>query len=136
MFVVDASVWVARYLPSDENHDSSSQWLHKVFESGRQIVGPTLLLPELAGPISRSAGERVAVRALSEVSRMPTVRLVALAQTGAVLAARLAALLRLRGADAVYVALATELAMTLVTWDREQLERAANAARVRTPSTA
>ena len=78
----------------------------------------------------------MAVRALSEVSRMPTVRLVALAQTGAVLAARLAALLRLRGADAVYVALATELAMTLVTWDREQLERAANAARVRTPSTA
>jgi predicted nucleic acid-binding protein len=44
-----------------------------------------------------------------------------------------AADLGLRGADAVYVALAHQLGLTLVTWDREQLTRTASMIVSRTP---
>jgi predicted nucleic acid-binding protein len=50
--------------------------------------------------------------------------------------AQLAIDLRLRGADAVYVALARRLGMPLVTWDGEQRERARSAVRVATPEEA
>jgi predicted nucleic acid-binding protein len=43
------------------------------------------------------------------------------------LAAELAASLRLRGADAVYVAVASVTGERLVTWDREVVSRAARA---------
>jgi len=44
-----------------------------------------------------------------------------------------AANLGLRGADAVYIALAQQLGVTLVTWDREQLTRGAAMVLTRTP---
>jgi predicted nucleic acid-binding protein len=44
--------------------------------------------------------------------------------------------MRLRGADAVYVALARRLGMPLVTWDAEQRERAKPVVRVVTPEEA
>jgi predicted nucleic acid-binding protein len=49
-------------------------------------------------------------------------------------AAELAARLRLRGADAVYVAVARKLDLPLVTWDAEQRERGGAAIVVRTPA--
>lgn len=48
-------------------------------------------------------------------------------------AARVASRHRLRGADAVYVALAADLGVPLVTWDQEILARAAGLIDVRTP---
>ena len=43
------------------------------------------------------------------------------------------AVLRLRGADATYVAVAQRLDLPLITWDREQLERASRLITVRSP---
>ncbi len=134
MFVVDASVWVARYKPADLNHAVSRQWLRRVFNDRLQIVGPTLLLPETAGPIAREASELDARRVLSELLRLLTLRIVPLTQDLARLAAQFAARLRMRGADSVYVALAYDLELTLVTWDYEQRTRASDVVAVRTPS--
>jgi predicted nucleic acid-binding protein len=50
-------------------------------------------------------------------------------------AAELAAVHQLRGADAVYVAVAAEYGATLITWDTEQLTRAATATQLETPTT-
>ena len=41
---------------------------------------------------------------------------------------------RLRGADAVYIALAVEFGATVITWDAEMLTRGAGAVSVLTPS--
>jgi predicted nucleic acid-binding protein len=49
-------------------------------------------------------------------------------------ATALATSLRLRGADAVYVAVADRLSIPLVTWDPEQLTRAGSRIQVRPPS--
>lgn len=60
--------------------------------------------------------------------------LVNFTRTRARRAAKLAAALRLRGADAVYVALALEYGATLVTWDAEMLQRAPAAMLTMTPA--
>jgi predicted nucleic acid-binding protein len=59
------------------------------------------------------------------MKRLPVLRLLAVDDTLAEASARLAADLGLRGADAVYVALAARLSARLVTWDREQSRRSA-----------
>lgn len=133
MFVVDASVWVARFRSVDVNHQASYQWLSQVLDSGLRVVAPTLLLPETTGPIAREASELAARRVLSVLSRLLTLRFVPLRHDLARLAAQLAARLRLRGADSVYVALAYDLDMTLVTWDDEQRSRGGAVVTVRTP---
>jgi predicted nucleic acid-binding protein len=133
VFVVDASVWVARYKPTDANHAASRQWLNHVFDNRVQVVSPALLLPEAAGPIAREASELDARRVLSELLRLLTLRLVPLRIELAGVAAQLAARLRMRGADSVYVALAYDLDMPLVTWDDEQRSRGGAVVTVRTP---
>ncbi len=65
--------------------------------------------------------------------RLPVLHLVTLHRQLGISAAQLAADLHLRGADAVYVAIAEALSLPLVTWDREQLTRAAGRIAVRTP---
>ncbi|MBI2940706.1 MAG: hypothetical protein HYY04_09750 [Chloroflexi bacterium] len=65
--------------------------------------------------------------------RLPGVRWVALTGDVCDHAAGLAATLRLRGADAIYVALADRLKLPLVTWDQEQLTRARPLVATRTP---
>lgn len=122
--VVDASVWVSRLVASDVNHEMSRQWLQARAASGDQFVCPTLLLAEIAGAVSRRSRDAdSANEAVKAVTRIPTLRLVPLDRRLAQLAARLAADHALRGADAVYAALATELGLPLITLDDEQLKR-------------
>jgi predicted nucleic acid-binding protein len=51
-------------------------------------------------------------------------------------AARVALATGIRGSDAIYVALAEQLNAPLVTWDRQQLERAGQIIDVLTPAEA
>jgi predicted nucleic acid-binding protein len=60
--------------------------------------------------------------------------LVPLTEQRARQAAQIAITCRLRGADAVYVALAQELGTTLITWDAELLARGALAVPTMTPT--
>lgn len=52
----------------------------------------------------------------------------------ALAAARAAARCRIRAGDALYVALAQELAVPLITWDRQLLDRAGVIVDVQTPA--
>jgi predicted nucleic acid-binding protein len=65
----------------------------------------------------------MARNALASIVRIPTLRLIDIQQPLAQSAAELAADYYLRGADAVYVALALALQLPLVTLDVEQRER-------------
>jgi predicted nucleic acid-binding protein len=123
--VVDASVWVSRFVPVDANHAASRAWFGAHLSAGGILVAPTLLLAEVAGAISRRTGDAVLGRAAGErIVALPEVQIVGLDRRLGDLAARLAAEHRLRGADAVYVALAFGLGVPLFTWDAEQLARA------------
>ncbi|MDQ1301972.1 MAG: hypothetical protein QG637_1894 [Chloroflexota bacterium] len=134
MTVVDASVWVSRLVPQDVHHAQSCSWLEQYTAAGKLLVAPVLLLPELAGAIARRTGlSELGQQAIQAILRIPGLRLVTLDGRLGLEAARLAADLRLRGADAVYVAVAHRLRLPLITWDEEQRLRAATAIVVRTP---
>jgi len=66
--------------------------------------------------------------------RLPSLRLLTIDEELARAAAGLAARLRIRGADAVYIAAAAQLHLPLVTWDVEQRERAARVVEVLVPA--
>ncbi len=59
--------------------------------------------------------------AVAAIARIPSLRLITLDPHLAETAARLAAEHALRGADAIYVAVAFELSLPLITFDNEQL---------------
>lgn len=132
MYVVDASVWVSRMLPSDRYHQPSLRWLR--LARGELFAGPVVLLTEIGGPVARMMGQaEVAARIVSVVRRLSYVRLYPVSESFARFSADLAAQLRLRGADALYVALASRMGIPLVTWDSEQLQRGRGAATTVTP---
>ena len=137
MHVVDASVWVSRFVASDANHEASRRWLGERVTNGDQIAAPALALAEIAGAVARRTGRsELGSRAMSLVHRLPNVRLVSVDMELAVLGAEAAAELRLRGADALYVALARRLDAPLVTWDQEQRVRSQAAIAVLAPAEA
>lgn len=123
--VIDASVWVASLVESDMYHRASMEWLAGQVDQSATIVSPVLALSEIAGAVARrTSQESLGMRATEMVLRLPNIRLVPLDLRLSRLAADIAARLRVRGADAVYVGLARALNIPLVTWDREQMERA------------
>ncbi|MCH7608516.1 MAG: type II toxin-antitoxin system VapC family toxin [Chloroflexi bacterium] len=133
MFVVDASVWVSMFLSGDINHEASYRWLHRVIATD-VLVAPAVLLPELAGAVARQEELSAAgVRATEIIRDFANVRIVEVDSELAEASARIAAECRMKGADALYVALAAMRGVPLVTWDREQIERGRVAATVVTP---
>jgi len=133
-WVADASVWIGALLPIDAHHATSRAWLDERMRRGEIIYAPDLLLVELAGGVARRTGDKIRTGHLVAALRLnPHVRWVALDEALRDRAAQLAIDLRLRGADAVYVATAQQLGVPLVTFDDEQLERAGPAVTVRTP---
>jgi predicted nucleic acid-binding protein len=68
------------------------------------------------------------------VAELPWLRAVEIDESLGLFAAQVAADYRLRGADALYVAVAVRLRMPLVTLDNEQASRAAAAVEVIRPS--
>ena len=132
--MVDASVWVSRLVPDEVHHGASRVWLEQTVYRGEPLISPAILLAEIAGAVSRRTGEPgLAERAVRDVLQVPGVRLVSIDRRLGQEAARLAARLRLRGADAVYVATARLMRIPLVTWDSEQHSRAGALVSVRTP---
>ncbi len=122
-------------MPRDAHHAVTRRWLEGWVNDGGHVVAPLLLLAEVGGAIARQTG-RVSLgrRAVADILGDPTVDLISIDRPLAEDAARLAADLRLRGADAIYVAVAPRLAVPLLTWDREQAERARGVVATRTPA--
>lgn len=123
MIVVDASVWVSFFLAQDLNHQPSHNWLNQQLINNQPLYGPVLLLAEVCGPVARRTGQPEALKALQFLKLQPLLTLVNLNDTLGIRAARLASTLKLRGADAVYVALSQQLRVPLVTWDKEIINR-------------
>lgn len=133
--VVDASVWLSRLVASDVHHGHTRRWLEREDRTGGLFVTPALALPEVSGAIGRRTRRpRLAHEAVRRLLGLPNLRVVALDAELAEHASALAAELALRGADAVYVALAERLDLALVTWDREQRMRAARSIGVIAPA--
>jgi len=132
--IVDASVWVASVLEEDAHHEVGLAFMWR-FVKERQIANvPALVWAEIAGAVARRTGNTDrGLKVARFIAAQAWVRSVAVDASLAGESMRLAAGLRLRGADAVYVALAAMRQMPLITLDTEMLERARDAAEVLTP---
>jgi predicted nucleic acid-binding protein len=134
MFVVDANVWVSYYLLNDVNYAPSKTWLDQQIANSQLLVAPTLLLPEVSGAIARRTGlTNEGLQAIARITNFTTLNLINVTDSLGKRAADLAADLRLRGADAIYVAVAHQIGVPLVTWDNEILTRANRLVQVLTP---
>jgi predicted nucleic acid-binding protein len=135
VIVLDASVWVSTLRSSDVNFAASRDWLAGWNDDGKLIYVPRLFLAEVSGAVARTSGmPGVGRKAVEDALGNPFVSLVTADDALLDSAARYAADLLLRGTDAVYVALAVRLQLPLITWDQEQLSRAATLIEVRTPA--
>ena len=126
MLVVDASVWVSALVPTEPQHATSRSWLR-----ARVHRGDFILEPALAGAVATRTGRSdLGSRAVSLLQGTPNMRIVPVDSQLSDLSARTAAALLLKGADAVYVALASSLDVPLVTWDQDMHGRGSGAANV------
>ena len=126
MFVVlDASVWVSRLVESDEFHVVVKNWMNAQREQGATFVSPSLLLAEVGGVVSRVTGKpELGLNAIQKIENLPDVRIVDMDKTLMDDASRIAAKYGVRGADSVYIAVASTLSIPLVTFDIDQREKA------------
>jgi predicted nucleic acid-binding protein len=137
MYVVDASVWVSRFVAPDVFHQPSFRWLEDYLSAGEVAVAPTILLVEVAGAVARRTGlPSEGLRAASTIQRLPHSRLVPVQAALVQRSVQLAAERGIPGADALYVALAHRLGLPLVTWDRRQRAQDGHGIIVLTPQEA
>jgi predicted nucleic acid-binding protein len=130
-YVFDASLWVSRLVPKDPLHRAVTGWLDAQRSRGAVFYAPSLLLPEAAGAISRRTGApELGNHAVERLQALPELRIVQMSQSLVELAAHVAAVLSLRGAVSLYVALAAHLDLPLATLDSDQAQRSAPSVQV------
>jgi len=133
-FTVDASVFVNAFNPHETGHAESLAALAAMQERGDPVLVPALALVEVASAIARATDDSTgALHLVDAIAALPHVMAVALTPRMARDAAALAASNRLRGADAIYIAVAQRYATTLVTRDEEQRARGAAVVTCETP---
>jgi predicted nucleic acid-binding protein len=137
MFTLDTSVYINALNPAEEGSSESELFLERVFQRPWPVFSPTLLLVEMAAAISRVFDDAEQGLAMARATRgLPGQIWVPIEESLADEAAQIGAEHRLRGADAVYGAVARIYGTTLVTRDHQQLERLRPALSVLTPTEA
>ena len=136
-YTLDASVFVNAFNTHEEGHAESLQILSAIHERGDPVIVPTLLLPEIASAVARATDDAAgALQYAAATAALPHLTLVPLTAAVARQAGDLAANHRLRGADAVYVAVARRYGTTIVSRDDEQRTRGAAVVICQTPEEA
>jgi predicted nucleic acid-binding protein len=137
MYTVDASMWVIGFDQREAGHATSRQLLEVLRTRALPIIVPNLMLAEVVGAISRIRNDPVRAGVFATtLGRLPNVTVVALDVALEDQARVLAAQHGLRGADAVYAAVAQRAGCTLISLDHEHLTRLGSIVMVRTPAAA
>lgn len=135
MYVIDASVFLNAFIPTEVGSGESREFLKLLADSGIPVFAPTLLLPEIAAAIGGGQNDPdLAEQFVDRICRLNHLTLVPLDMQLAKTASSIAAQHRLRGSDSVYAAVASRYGCPLVTLDREQLQRAAAVVQTQAPS--
>lgn len=124
IYVIDASVFVSDAQPWEAFHHSSSQLLARIALEQCQVLTPMIMLAEVSASIARQTGNTdLAQQFVHLLQQLPHIELVDVDEILGKLSADLAAQQRVRGCDAVYVALAKMRNAVLITLDQEQRQR-------------
>lgn len=136
-FVLDASVLVAAVLPNEPFHPDAKTLMKHLLDNGMYVFLPTIAFAEVAAAIARGTGdEKLALAVVAQYATRAGLRQMTVDTTLGNHATELAARQRIRGCDAVYVALADRERAVLITLDGQQRQRASSSIAVRTPAQA
>ena len=133
MTVVDASVLVAYYYQDDTGHDAARDWFRARPRDRTSLRAPAIVLSEVSGAIARRAGRDMGVLVQTQLMQPGFLDVHPIGPVLASRASGIAVRLRLKGCDAIYVALAEELGEELITLDAEQIRRGGQVVRVARP---
>jgi len=134
MFCIDASVIVSAANPKDFYFAQSKKFLAQIREKGLKVFLPEIIIPETTSGLLRAIGDQKAVYELALSFRnVPNFSFVVVDSRLANLASWIICKTGLRGADAIYVALAYDYNLELITLDNEQLEKGKKLVKVRKP---
>lgn len=135
MPVIDASVYVSLANEADRYHERCLAWFESSLHKADTLSAPGLLLVEVAAAIRRlTDSSKLARQAVLGIQDTEEIELFPLTSKRSEAAAEVAARTGVRGADAVYLALAAELDEPLITLDRQQLDRGRAVVEVRRPA--
>lgn len=134
--VIDASVWVSRLILQENHHEASDRWTRSFLAAGGELVAPAFLLLEVAAAMSRATRQApLAQEAVEDLKNIEGAFFVPIDTFIILEAIDIACNLHLRAGDAMYVAVAHQLDIPLVSWDKEQVERAKGLIVAYTPDT-
>ncbi len=134
MAVIDASVYIALINAHESEHSNSWAWFEQAKTTREILIAPVILLAEVSAALSRGVGDpALAHQVVHQLLHSKVIELSPVTATLAKRAAIIAADHRIRGCDAIYVALAEQLGDYLVTLDQQQLKRGAAVITIRKP---
>lgn len=134
MIGIDTSVWIAGLVSGDAHHAATQQWFARFELQETRISVPSLFLAEVAGVLSRTgATDAFVVTVIADIGESEQFDIYPVSIELALASANIARSARIRGSDAVFLALAQSLDVPLVTWDRQQRERGRIICRTMTP---
>ena len=134
MTIIDASVYIALMNAHESEHSNSWAWFEQAKAIRETLIAPVILLAKVSAALSRGVGDPVLAHQV--VRQLLHSKVIELSPVTAVLAERVATIAadhRIRGCDAIYVALAEQLGDYLVTLDQQQLECGAAVITIRKP---
>ena len=137
MFTIDASVHINAMNPAEPGSADSQAFIEQLHQRPWAVFSPTLLLVQVAAAVARATNDTGRGIAMAQaVHALPGQIWITLDDSLTEEAIQLATEHRLRGADAVYAAVARRHGTTLVTWDRQQLNRLQSILPILTPTKA
>jgi predicted nucleic acid-binding protein len=124
MLVVDTSVYVALLNKEDVGHEASRRWFESVVRNGERLIAPVIIMVEAGAAISRGLNDPAfGQQVVEQIGQLSFLELIPIDHSFAGLAADIAVNCRIRGCDALFVALAQQRNAPLVTLDKQQRER-------------
>ncbi|MGB8217911.1 MAG: type II toxin-antitoxin system VapC family toxin [Candidatus Methanoperedens sp.] len=134
MYCIDASVFINAEIEGEESHEYSAKLMQNLRDKGITIIVPEIVLPEISSAISRGTDDpEKALKFIKELKQIPSIVFVPIDREVSDHASKLAAEYKLRGCDAIYVAVAFIFRAKLISLDKQQIERAVEYIEAATP---
>lgn len=134
MYCIDASVIVNSVIEGEEHHEYSKELINRIRKKNIEIVVPQIILPEMSASIARKTNNEIlAMNFIKRFIKVPNITIIPIDKSLAMFASEIAARYRIRGADSIYVAVASRFNVRLITLDDEQRKRSMKIIDVLTP---
>lgn len=123
--ILDASVFISAFQKSEKNHREATEVMALIRAHRISLITHALFYFEVLCTLQRKTNDRtVAMKALAVAKALPVMKSVPIDQRLFESQETLVSQLGLRGADAVYVSIASRYKARLITFDFEMFSRA------------